>query len=81
MKLDEKILTRLEELIAVGDRVLATKTESGAIGGWDFVDNQIAAQWGVRARLPTTSLSMGSKLAFCLGKGPPEKGGYTLTAP
>ena len=34
-----------------------------------------------RVRHRTTYLSMGPKLAFCLGKGHPERVGYTFTDP
>jgi hypothetical protein len=46
MTTDEKILTRLTELITMGDRVLATQQDPGPnVIGDDVVDTQLAYQW------------------------------------
>jgi len=46
MNPDARIIRRLEELIAVGDRVLATKRDPGLnVIADDLVDSAIAAQW------------------------------------
>lgn len=48
MKIDEKILVRLDELIANGEKVLQTrrKPAPGVLMG-DFVDSEVSTQWGV----------------------------------
>ena len=46
MKLDQKIRDRLDELIQMGDRVLATQQDPGPnVIGDDRVDSQLAYQW------------------------------------
>ncbi|MBZ0166629.1 MAG: HEPN domain-containing protein [Candidatus Omnitrophica bacterium] len=45
MKLDEKIINRLNELIDLGEKVLATKQFSQVIGADAYVDGQLAHQW------------------------------------
>lgn len=46
MKLDEQITARLTELLAAGEKVLATQKSAGpGIIGDDRVDSQMASQW------------------------------------
>lgn len=52
MKLDQKVINKLQELLNEADTVLGTAREvrpsRGVIGiGGDFVDRQAAARWGV----------------------------------
>jgi hypothetical protein len=47
MKADKKILQRLNELISKSSEVLSTNTQSGAIGGRNFVDLEKSHEWGL----------------------------------
>ncbi len=46
MKIDEKVVNRLNDLILKSNEVISTNTQSGAIGGRDFVDSEISYEWG-----------------------------------
>jgi uncharacterized protein (UPF0332 family) len=47
MKVDEKVLQRLNKLISESDEVVLTNTKSGAIGGRNFVDLEKSQEWGM----------------------------------
>jgi hypothetical protein len=56
MQVDQKILNRLDELIALGSRVGATANDSGANRGWVFTGSEVTSQWA------TSCLNVLSKL-------------------
>jgi hypothetical protein len=45
MNIDDRVSQRLAELIAAGDRVIATRRSLRNVAGDDRVDSQLAAQW------------------------------------
>ncbi len=47
MNVDERILNRLNELILNSNEVILTNTQSGVIGGRDFVNLEISHEWGI----------------------------------
>ena len=52
MKVDTKIVTRLQEMLEFGDRILATKREppAGFIGFDASVDTEMANQWATQCK-------------------------------
>src|SRR5438445_12761371 len=51
MNVDERIRQRLDELVALGERVLATSHDPGPnVAGDDRVDTQLAHQWATSAQ-------------------------------
>lgn len=45
MNVNEKIINRLDELLKMGEEILATRQKSGAIGGDDLINSQLGHQW------------------------------------
>ncbi len=50
MEYEKKIIDRLSELIALGEKVLGTQRSTDVIGGDDYVDAQLSYQWATSSQ-------------------------------